>query len=56
MDIGCKAQEIFKRGNEARGGRDNELTNFLRRRMGRSIVAHFARKVRATDIVAAKHG
>ena len=35
MDIGCKAQEAFKRGNEARGGWDNELTNFLRRRMGR---------------------
>lgn len=25
MDIGCKAQEAFKRGNEARGERDNEF-------------------------------
>ena len=35
--------------------RNNELTNFLRQKTGRSTVAHFARKVRGADIVADKH-
>ena len=57
LQRGCGLRRSSLVGLRRRNNELNELTNFLGGEgLGRSTVAHFARKVRGTNIVAAKHG